>query len=145
MNVEVMATNYAELFIRGQSLFRHALIFAAEEGRCLPLPIALPMPPPAATITAADIPSNLEDIFSHRLPEEVYHYVCRGLINGHTLAPLVTGYWIDSQPLCGGETVDYKRFLKDTLTEHPQSPRCIAVALLSNALNPYWAKRDIVR
>jgi hypothetical protein len=140
----VKNSGYVEQFCRARALVKYSLVLVAEEGRVLPLPLAAPPSPPAPTITAADVPHDLHDVFSHRFPDEVYFHVCRGLVSPMSLGALASGHWVDPTPLCGGETDDYKRFLKETLSEHPQGPRCVALALTSAALNPFWGKRPVV-
>jgi hypothetical protein len=42
-------------------------------------------------MTAADIPQDLHDVFTHRLPDEVYFYLSRGLLSPHALIWLTSG------------------------------------------------------
>jgi hypothetical protein len=44
-----------------------------------------------STMTAADIPQDLHDVFTHRLPDEVYFYLSRGLLSPHALIWLTSG------------------------------------------------------
>ena len=127
-----------------RAIIRYSLVLAADEGRVLPLPLALPVQPGTPALVAADVPADLHDVFSHRLPDELYFHMFRGLITPNVLAALTTGLWTEQAPLCGGESEEYRRFLKDIITEHSQSPRCTAVALLATALGPFWQRKSVV-
>jgi hypothetical protein len=143
-NPQVAAQNYIEQYCRSKAIIRYSLVLAADEGRVLPLPLALPVHPGSPALVAGDVPADLHDVFSHRLPDELYFHLFRGLISPHVLAALTTGLWTETAPLCGGESEEYKRFLKNIITEHSQSPRCTAVALLATALGPFWQKKPVV-
>lgn len=138
--------SYVDQFARAKCMIKYALVLVAQEGRVLPLPLVLPPPafPPTSLITtAADVPSDLSEIFSPHFPDEVYYQLFRGLIGPPVLNPLASGYLIESTPLCGS-TPEYEVYLKN-LTEPTQSPRCVATALVSSVLSPFWAKRPVVR
>ena len=140
----VIKAGYSDQFLRTHALIRFSLVLVAEEGTISPLPLALPLPN-APPLTAADVPIDLHDIFSNRFPDETYYHLCRGLVGAQLLEVLASGAWADRAPPCAGETDDYKRFVKEYLTESPQSPRCIALTLITSMLHPFWAKRPIVR
>lgn len=146
----VREANYAETFARSRAMIKYSLVLVAHEGRVLPLPLVTPPPAPLGPNghlqppqihTTADIPVDLGEIFSPRLPDEVYYQVFRGLISPGVIAPLATGNVYEQAPLCGSSP-EYERFIKG-LTEPPQSPRCVALALVSNVLHPLWHKRPV--
>ncbi|PWN53396.1 hypothetical protein IE53DRAFT_324877 [Violaceomyces palustris] len=166
----VHKVNYVDQFCRARSMVKFCLVLSAEEGRVLPLPLATPPPPlppgsvspasangagPAAgggpvggtagapILTAADIPVDLHEIFSHRLPDEVFLHLSRGLIGFSVLSNLVSGFVVEVPPLDNGETEDYKRYIRENLTETPQSPRCVSVALACSALNGFWSSKKL--
>lgn len=147
----VFSSNYLDSFVRSRCMIKFSLVLVAPEGRVLPLPIALPslLPPPtngapsSLPLAPSDIPVDLHDIFSPRLPDEVYYQLFRGLIGSQYLSALATGHFIETTPLCGG-TAEYEAFVK-TLTEPPQSVRCVAIGLISSALHPMWSKKPVVR
>jgi 5'-3' exonuclease len=147
----VFNVNYLDTFVRSRCMIKFSLVLVAPEGRVLPLPIALPalIPPPtngapsSLPLTTSDVPVDLYDIFSPRLPDEVYYQLFRGLIGSRFISALATGYLIESTPLCGG-TQEYERFIK-ALTELPQSARCVAIGLISSSLHPMWSKKPVVR
>jgi hypothetical protein len=142
----IKAVNYVEQFIRVRAAIKFSLVLTAEDGHCLPLPLvaqsALPGHQP---ITVQDIPSDLDNVFSARLPDEVYFHLSKGLISPQLLGWLSSGQIIESQPLCNGESSEYRKFIKDVITEGLTAPRCTALALLTTGLNPAWAQRRVVR
>ena len=159
----VQKINYIDQFCRARTTVKFCLVLSAEEGKVLPLPVVTPPPPlplgsapahiapngagPAAggapIITSADTPVDLHDVFSHRLPDEVYFHLSRGLVGAQVLASLTSGHVIEAPPLDNGETEDYRRYIRETLTETPESPRCVAVALAASVLNGFWSARKI--
>jgi hypothetical protein len=120
------------------------------EGTVAPLPLALnavgvvhqahgghqgqhPQP-----VTSSDIPLDLHEIFTHRLPDEVYFYLSRGLLSPHSLWWLTTGVITEYPPLDNGETTEYKRFVKEVVTEGQTGPRATALAVLCAGLGGWW-------
>ena len=87
----VKAMQYPEHFARTRAMVKFSLILSSE-GTVVPLPVAAPNAPPHGHgnhrdhhPTAGDIPSDLHEIFSFRLPDEVYFYLSRGLIGPQAL------------------------------------------------------------
>lgn len=97
----------------------------------------------AHIVTAADVPVDLHEVFSHRLPDEVFVHLSRGLVGAQVLASLTSGHVVEAPPLDNGETEDYRRYVRETLTETPQSPRCVALALAASVLNGFWSSRKL--
>ncbi|KAL9936842.1 hypothetical protein V8E36_004077 [Tilletia maclaganii] len=95
-------------------------------------------------LTAADVPRDLNDIFTHRLPDEVFLHLGRGMVAPTILHYLTSGHIHEPAPLDNGETTEYRTFVRETITEHPQSPRCVAIALACSALHPFWHSRKVV-
>ncbi|KAL7412309.1 temperature dependent protein affecting M2 dsRNA replication-domain-containing protein [Mrakia frigida] len=141
---------YSDLFMRTRCAIKFSLVLTAEEGRCTPLPLALTSSSsgsgaqPQPIQTAADVPSDLHDIFSHRLPDEVYFHICRGLISPQLVGWLSSGMIIEQPPLDNGESTEYRRFIKEVITEGSTAPRCTALGLISSSLNKYWPKTNVV-
>ncbi|KAI0630772.1 PIN domain-like protein [Trametes polyzona] len=81
----VKAMQYPEIYARTRSMIKYSLILSSD-GAVTPLPIAISPPPHGHQNhhnhhpTAGDIPSDLHEIFTHRLPDEVYYYLSRGLL-----------------------------------------------------------------
>ncbi|GAA5932273.1 hypothetical protein JCM1841_005180 [Sporobolomyces salmonicolor] len=144
----VYQSNYVDTFARARCMIKFSLVLVAHEGRVLPLPLVTSPPPPSSfnpqpnpIITSADVPMDLGEIFSAHFPDEVYYQLFRGLMSPQVIAPLALGLVVESTPLCGG-TPEYERYLK-SLTEFNQSPRCVALALISSVLHPVWSKKPV--
>ncbi|QRV89051.1 hypothetical protein RhiJN_17069 [Ceratobasidium sp. AG-Ba] len=137
-NSVIKQSNYADTFARARCMVKYALVLSSE-GAVLPLPLAL-----TGTTTAADIPSDLHDIFTNRLPDEVYYYLSRGLFSPQALVWLTSGQIIEGPPLDNGETSEYRRFVKDVITEGHTGPRATALVLVSSILHTSWQKTRIM-
>lgn len=140
-NPLIKQSNYVETFARARCMVKYALILSSE-GSVVPLPIALPGGS-TGTTTAADIPSDLNDIFTNRLPDEVYYYMSRGLFTPQALVWLTSGQIVEGPPLDNGETNEYRRFVKDVITEGPTGPRATALALIASVSHQTWQKNRI--
>ena len=89
----VKAIGYTEHYARTRSMIKYSLILTSE-GTVQPLPLALSTSPspghpshhPQHHPSTNDIPQDLHEIFTNRLPDEVYFYLSRGLL---TPQPLV--------------------------------------------------------
>lgn len=144
----VKASPYFEQYARTRSMIRYSLVLSSE-GAVQPLPLAIA---PAADgrnshahhhPTAADIPQDLHEIFTNRLPDEVYFYLSRGLIGPQALVWLTSGQITEPPPLDNGETTEYKRFVKEVITDGQTGPRATALALISSVAHPFWGNRRV--
>ncbi|ELU43714.1 XPG I-region protein [Rhizoctonia solani AG-1 IA] len=136
-------SNYAETFARARCMVKFALVLSSE-GSVVPLPIALSGGSGGTTTTAADIPSDLHDIFTNRLPDEVFYYLSRGLFTPQPLVWLTSGQVIENPPLDNGETNEYRRFVKDVITEGATGPRATALALITSVFHNSWQKTRVM-
>ena len=141
---------YPEHYARTRSMIKYSLILSSE-GSVTPLPLAISSPPPHAHPnhhshhpTAADIPTDLHEIFTHRLPDEVYFYLSRGLLGPQALVWLTTGQIIENPPLDNGETTEYRRFIKEVITDGQTGPRVTSLALISSAMHNFWQTKKVV-
>lgn len=132
-------------------MVKYSLILSSE-GTVQPLPMAIngPSPPgahhpshPQHHPSASDIPQDLHEIFSNRLPDEVYFYLSRGLLSPQPLAWLTSGQILEPPPLDNGETTEYRRFVKEVVTDGQTGPRATALALISNVSNSFWNSRRV--
>ena len=146
----VKQMQYPEHYARTRSMIKYSLILSSE-GSVTPLPLAITTPPAHGHQnhhthhpTAADIPQDLHEIFTHRLPDEVYFYLSRGLLGPQALVWLTTGQIIENPPLDNGETTEYKRFVKEVITEGQTGPRATALALISSVMNSFWQTKKVV-
>ncbi|KAL1407037.1 COP9 signalosome complex subunit 5 [Vanrija albida] len=135
---QMKALGYTESFMRARLAVKFSLVLTTE-GTCLPLPLVVP--PQAAVVTATDVPSDLDEIFSPRLPDEVYYLLCRGMVSSSLVGYLTSGFIDERQPLA--DSPEYRRFIKDIITEGPTSPRCTTLALLTAGLHPQWAQKRV--
>jgi hypothetical protein len=144
----VKSTQYPDHYARMRAMIKYSLIFSSD-GNVTPLPLAITTPPAHGHpnhhhhSTAADIPSDLHEIFTHRLPDEVYFYLSRGLLGPQALVWLTTGQIIEPPPLDNGETTEYKRFIKEVITDGQTGPRATALALISSVSHTFWNNRKV--
>lgn len=146
----VKLIQYSDQYARTRSMIKYSLMLA-QDGSVQPLPLALSTAlqsqsshPSAPTHpTAADIPQDLHEIFTNRLPDEIYYYLSRGLIGPQALVWLTTGQIVEPPPLDNGETTEYKRFVKEVITDGQTGPRATALALISTVMNSFWQNRRI--
>ena len=145
----VKSIQYPDTYARTRSMIKYSLILSVE-GTVQPLPLALPSPNPphggnhhSHHPTAADIPTDLHEIFTHRLPDEIYFYLSRGLLSPQPLVWLASGQIIEHPPLDNGETNEYRRFVKEVITEGQTGPRATALALVSSVAHHFWANRKV--
>ncbi|KAG1738938.1 PIN domain-like protein [Suillus paluster] len=98
----VKSMQYPDQFARTRSMIKYSLIFSSE-GSVTPLPLAITTPAHGPNHlqhpTAADIPSDLHEIFTHRLPDEIYFYLSRGLLGPQALVWLTSGQIVEPPPL----------------------------------------------
>ncbi|KAF8211055.1 XPG I-region protein [Mycena galopus ATCC 62051] len=152
----VKTIGYTEHYARTRSMVRYSLILSAE-GVVLPLPVSGGGGPgvgaqgglPGADRggsggpTAADVPTDLHEVFTNRLPDEVFFYLSRGLLGPSALVWLTSGQIIEGPPLDNGETTEYKRFVKEVVTDGQTGPRATALALISSVGHAFWAARKV--
>jgi Temperature dependent protein affecting M2 dsRNA replication len=145
----VKSIQYPDTYARMRSMIKFSLILSIE-GTVQPLPLAIPSPNPPHTgnhhphhPTAADIPTDLHEIFTHRLPDEIYFYLSRGLLSPQPLVWLANGQITEHPPLDNGETNEYRRFVKEVITEGQTGPRATALALVSSVAHTFWANRKV--
>ena len=144
----VKTIQYSDHYARTRSMIKYSLILSSE-GTVVPLPLALNAPTPQGAghhphhPGANDIPQDLHDIFTNRLPDEIYFYLSRGLLTPHALVWLTSGQIIENPPLDNGETTEYKRFVKEVITDGQTGPRATALALISSVSHNFWANRKV--
>jgi Temperature dependent protein affecting M2 dsRNA replication len=146
----VKSIQYSDHYARTRSMIKYSLIFSSE-GTVMPLPLAITTPPGPHGHpnhhphhpTAADIPQDLHEIFTNRLPDEIYFYLSRGLLGPQALVWLTTGQIVENPPLDNGETTEYKRFVKEVITEGQTGPRATALALISSVAHNFWSNRKV--
>jgi len=145
----VKSIQYMDHYARTRAMIKYSLVFSSE-GTVLPLPLAITSPGHGHQghhshhPTAADIPSDLHEVFTHRLPDEIYYYLSRGLLGPQALVWLTTGMIVENPPLDNGETTEYKLFVKEVITDGQTGPRATALALVSNVSHSFWTNRKVM-
>lgn len=140
---------YPDQYARTRSMVKYSIIFSSE-GSAVPLPLSIPSTPSHGPNhhphhpTAADIPQDLHDIFTNRLPDEVYFYLSRGLLGPQALVWLTSGQIMEPPPLDNGETTEYRRFVKEVITDGQTGPRATALALISSVSHTSWHNRKVL-
>jgi hypothetical protein len=145
----VKSIQYMDLYARTRSMIKYSLILSSE-GTVLPLPLAIGPPGHGHQghhthhPTAADIPTDLHEIFTYRLPDEIYYYLSRGLLGPQALVWLTSGQVAEIPPLDNGETNEYKQFVKEVITDGQTGPRATALALVSSVSHNFWTSRKVI-
>jgi hypothetical protein len=129
---------YREEFLRARQAIRHGFVLTTK-GTCLPLALTIPNPQVASE---ADVPADIDKIFSPRLPDELYLYMCKGIISPTVLGWLTTGNVYEPLPLA--DSLEYQRYVQKMITENEASPRVLSLAILLDALHPQWKQRRVV-
>lgn len=145
----VSRTGYADQFLRARSWIKLSLVTAAEEGRVVPLPVAIShslfaAANPSGPQPQPEVPTDLHELFTFRFPDEIYFQLCRAMVSPSLLNVLASGQWPEPPPLCGGETEDYTSFVQNRLTQDPTGMRCVALALVGLQLHPIWQQKPVV-
>lgn len=87
----------------------------------------------------ANAPSDLHDVIGLRLPEELYHYLSRGMVQPQILNTLTSGTYYITLPTAGGDSDSYR-----TLVQMQLDPlRRQAISLLAEPLNRYFQVKEI--
>lgn len=139
---------YTDHYARTRSMIRYSLVLSSE-GTVVPLPLTAPTPAGHGHanhphhLSAVDIPQDLHEIFTNRLPDEIYFYLSRGLLGPQALVWLTSGQIMETPPLDNGETTEYKRFVKEVITDGQTGPRATALALISSVCHTFWANRKV--
>ena len=146
---QIKSIQYPEQYARTRAMVKYSLVLTSE-GTVQPLPIASPNPPHGAGghsnhhhPTPGDVPTDLHDVFTHRLPDEIYFYLSRGLLGPQALVWLTSGQIVENPPLDNGETTEYRRFVREVITEGATGPRATALVLISSVCNPFWNKKSV--
>lgn len=153
---------YVDQFCHARTIITFCLVLSAESGQVVPLPVGVPdgaiadaegritsaqpkpLPPMLAPLpTLADVPSDLHEVYSFRLPDEVMLYLSRGLVGTSVLGSLLSGFVIEPAPLDNGEAAEYRDYLRHKLVEPPTGPRCVALALAVSGLHAFWRSRKV--
>lgn len=148
----VRAQGFIDLFAKSKAIIKTSMVVRPEDGGVVPMNLALndasiPNGNAGNAVngnSSAEVPSDLHDVFSYRLPDEVFLHLSRGMITPHVYTWLTSGYLTVPAPLDNGETIEYRRFVSDILTESPTSPHCLALAVAASSLHSFWQSRKVL-
>jgi hypothetical protein len=82
-------------------------------------------------------PNDVHEFIGQRLPDELYYYLSKGLISTRILNWLTSSEVLESPPLDGGESEEYRHLVRDQLTEMRTSTLSILAWCMHN-----WYKRN---
>jgi len=123
---QVLQMGYIDMYFRIRTTIRHHLVLT-EEGRVEPLNPAM-------------APCDIHELLGYRLPNALYYYMCHGMISLQVINSLISGYIVESHPLCSGSSPAYRSFVKSSrLLE----ARAAALSLLTANLNRYFSSYNI--
>jgi hypothetical protein len=85
------------------------------------------------------LPNDAHEFIGQRLPDEIYHYLSKGLINTRILNWRATSEIVESPPVDGGESAEYRTLVSSKLTPL----RTTAINLLSSSLHNWYQHKDL--
>jgi hypothetical protein len=85
------------------------------------------------------LPNDAHEFIGQRLPDEIYHYLSKGLINARILNWRATSEIIEPPPVDGGDSTAYHTLVSSTLTPL----RTTAINLLSSSLHNWYQHKDL--
>jgi hypothetical protein len=85
------------------------------------------------------LPSDSHEFIGQQLPEELYYYLSRGLINTRILNWRATSEIIEVPPTDGGENSEYQQLVSSKLIPL----RTTAINLLSSSLHNWFQHKDL--
>lgn len=91
------------------------------------------------TLDKAHAPSDAHECISLRLPEELYMYLSRGMIQPRVLNWLTSGTIIIAAPLAGEDSETYRNLVKNQLDPLRRQALC----LLTEPIHRYYHTKDI--
>jgi hypothetical protein len=91
------------------------------------------------SVDGASAPSDLNNIMGHRLPEEAFAYLSRGVISPEVLSWIASNEITERPPFDGGEADVYRRLVSDGLTPM----RTSALSLLTYSFARFYQHKPI--
>jgi len=123
---KVKENNYEDNFCRIKSIINHNIILK-EDGTTEPL-------------NKETAPNDLHELFGPRLPDEVYFYMCQGMVSPQVITNLVSGMLLEGPPLCNGDTIEYREFIK---SQNLLDLRTQAISLLTMGMSNFMRNRRV--
>lgn len=87
----------------------------------------------------ASIPNDAVQYLGQRLPDEIFHYMSRGLISSRILQWRASGEIFEVPPMDGGESPEYKNLVSSKLIPL----RTTIVNLVSSSLHNWYRHNDL--
>lgn len=88
---------------------------------------------------AGQLPNDPHEFIGPRLPDEIYHYLSKGLINARLLGWRAGNEIIEAPPVDGGQSPQYQDLVSSKLTPI----RTVTINILSAALHNWYQHNDI--
>jgi len=120
---QVQKLNYIDLFVRTRNIIRHHVIFTTN-CTCEPF-------------NKHACPSDLHELISPRLPNELYFLLCQGGILPQVVNNLLSGALLEAPPLVDSD--EYRRMLGDLI-----DIRTKTLAILSLSLHDWYKQKRVV-
>lgn len=86
-----------------------------------------------------ELPNDAHAFIGQRLPDEIYHYLSKGLINARILNWRATSEIIEAPPVDTGDSLEYHNLVSSQLTPL----RTTAINLLSSSLHNWFQHKDL--
>jgi hypothetical protein len=85
------------------------------------------------------LPNDAHEFIGQQLPEEIYTYLTRGLLNARILNWRATSEIIEQAPADGGDSVEYQNLVSSRIIPL----RTTAINLLSSSLHNWFQHKDL--
>lgn len=92
-----------------------------------------------APLAKKDAPSDIHDVVGLHLPDELYHYISRGMLRPRVMNWLTSGTIYILAPVAGGDSRAYQ----DLVNVHLEPLRRQALSLLTEPLHRYYHMKEI--
>ena len=116
---------YAENYMKQRTLLKHPILILGD-----------------GTVTPKDpenMPNDVHEFTSQRLPDELIHYLARGVVGPRVLNARVRMELFETQPLDGGASPAYKELVSEKL----RPLRAQSLGLITRLLHRYYQKTDV--
>lgn len=117
--------NYLDKYRRARLSVKHHVVLTVE-GKVEPF-------------NAREVPHDVHEFIGQRLPDELYYYLSKGIIGTRILNWRTSGEVLETPPLDGGESEEYRKLVRDQLTEM----RTSTIGLLSHSLHRFYLHKDL--
>lgn len=85
------------------------------------------------------LPNDAHEFIGQRLPDEVHHYLSRGLINSRILSWRATSEIVEAAPVDGGDSSEYR----DLVSKKLNPLRTTTINLLSASLHNWYQHKEL--